>query len=903
MAERSARVRLEAIVGPFQSAMASASRSVHKLAADVSAMEKSANRDMRLLGEKTRNLGIGMTAGITAPYLLFAKTAIDTAGRANEALNRNRVVFGKHADEVEAWSEGSAKSMGLARHEAISTASTFANMFTEMGLGDDTARQMSMRLVELAADVGSFRDVDPSDMLVRMRAGVVGEYEPLRNMGIVLTDVAVRNEAVRLGLAGTREEATASALVQARYSLILQQTSKDQGDYARTAGEAVNAQRTATAAYKDAMAELGDNLLPLVAKGALTFADMAAVFGELPEGAQSAILAFGGMAAAIGPVLIVTGSLIRNIDLIRKTAPGAASALGKIGAIGGVAFATFTIFKNIAEIGRDSGRTFDDMVSSFARTSGELDDGARAALAAHLEVKGLTEAFAEAGVTVDDLYEASKRGMGGVTELGRRVKESSDLSGGQFQALGGFVNALEMGAEKGKAMNAVLGDQAFAAGEASEGIDDLVKELDDYLAKQFAAEEAGDRFNETLLNFADRVRAAQIEGDGLSTSLSDMTLQGLENRATLRDLASGIVDVITQMREQGRSEQEIAATSASMRESLIYTLTQLGFNRAEVERYIGVITQIPGNAHTAITADASQARSEIASVINALTDLQRKQVSSMIRQAHGLEPLDPNSWTPVPQANQSTWAPPAGLNTILSGGGPASTSARGNPQAEADAVARYLEEQWMQRMEQVKNRFHEGQATLDEYQRSLDEQMAREVPWTDRWVALQKEKADAARYWPDAVKSYLEGVYEHRKMIEDNMYELEVISKDKYLKILEDRLKGLEKYSDAWMAVYRQIQELEGKALESQLKMMEAFDRGREWQRKWMELADQRALSKSWELALNATAMTPAGSAGSSSVDNSRSYSPQFTVMTSDPAKAAALTNQKMRDGALLAGV
>jgi hypothetical protein len=323
------------------------------------------------------------------------------------------------------------------------------------------------------------------------------------------------------------------------------------------------------------------------------------------------------------------------------------------------------------------------------------------------------------------------------------------------------------------------------------------------------------------------------------------------------------------MAEQGKSPAEITDGLRAMADQLVATAVEYGAPIGKAREFADIILGIPTDHNTKLTVDTSGALREI---------VWYTQEQARILRDAGIETTGLSIRQPSPTLGSSPVQP------------------RPRSASGADDVARFLEEVWRQRMEGVKNRFQAGQATLEEYQRSLDELMAREVPWTDRWVALQQEKADAAKFWPDAVKSYLESVYQHRNELEDNQYQMEVISKDRYLAILEDRLKGLEEYSDAWMAVMRKIQEVEGDALEAQMRIMQAYDAGRKFERDWLELADQRALSDFW---LNARPLPTGVAAGSTSINNSKSLTLNVPMTTSSPER---VTNDTLRAGALAMG-
>jgi hypothetical protein len=60
---------------------------------------------------------------------------------------------------------------------------------------------------------------------------------------------------------------------------------------------------------------------------------------------------------------------------------------------------------------------------------------------------------------------------------------------------------------------------------------------------------------------------------------------------------------------------------------------------------------------------------------------------------------------------------------------------------------------------------------------------------------------------------------DHQREIEDNMYEDAKTSADDYLAILNKRLKGEEQYSDAWMAIEREITAVKKDQADAQKKI------------------------------------------------------------------------------------
>lgn len=192
------------------------------------------------------------------------KGAVTAASSMNESASKSRVVFGAAADEMAAFAKDSASSMGLSTQAATEMAGTFGNLFTAMGISRGGAAEMSKGILQLGADLASFNNIPVEEALLKIRAGLVGETEPLRTLGVNLNAVAIEQEAMRLGLLKTGETLSAANKSQAAYSLILQQTKNAQGDFERTSDGLANQQRRLGAEVDNLKAKMGSALLPVV---------------------------------------------------------------------------------------------------------------------------------------------------------------------------------------------------------------------------------------------------------------------------------------------------------------------------------------------------------------------------------------------------------------------------------------------------------------------------------------------------------------------------------------------------------------------------------------------------------------------------------------------------------------
>lgn len=194
----------------------------------------------------------------------FVGHAIQEASNLNETINKSSVVFGQSAGDIKAWGEQAATSMGLSENAAIGAASTIGNLLLSTGTAPEKIAPMSKSIVQLASDLASFNNISTDDALAKLQSGLVGQERPLRELGVAISAASVDAEALALGFKKINGQFTEGEKVQARYSLIFKQTTTAQGDFARTSDQLANSQRIVSAEWDDAVAHLGQALIPAV---------------------------------------------------------------------------------------------------------------------------------------------------------------------------------------------------------------------------------------------------------------------------------------------------------------------------------------------------------------------------------------------------------------------------------------------------------------------------------------------------------------------------------------------------------------------------------------------------------------------------------------------------------------
>jgi hypothetical protein len=220
-----------------------------------------------------------MTAGISVAAVGLGAKAVELASDFDESMSKTQAIFRSGADSIIASSKEAATAVGLSRGEFLEAASSFGVFGTAAGLSGDDLAKFSSDLVRTSADVASFNNLRPEEALEKLRAGLSGETEPLKQLGILFNAAAVDAKALKMGLADMNGEITEGSKIIARQALIMEQLGAQGalGDFAKTSGGLANQQRILTARLKDVGITIGTALLPIAMRLAEAVSDLIAV--------------------------------------------------------------------------------------------------------------------------------------------------------------------------------------------------------------------------------------------------------------------------------------------------------------------------------------------------------------------------------------------------------------------------------------------------------------------------------------------------------------------------------------------------------------------------------------------------------------------------------------------------
>lgn len=301
----------------------------------------SAKAEQQMLGS-VAGLAKKAAATFAAGFVIdkAASAFVESIGLASdlgESTSKAGVVFGDFADEVERFASTAPTALGQTRAQALEATGTFGNLLRSVGLTEETSAKFSTSMVGLASDLASFNNTDPAEALDALRAGLVGETEPLKRFGVNMNEAALKQKAMELGLSDGKTALDSNAKAQAAYALIMEQTALAQGDFERTSGGLANQQRILSASWTEAKTALGAGLLPALTSVMPAITEMVNGLGPALGDIGGA---FGQALGAIGPELGVligeVAPLVGDIvGVFSGVAPGIFAVLEQM--LGGIA--------------------------------------------------------------------------------------------------------------------------------------------------------------------------------------------------------------------------------------------------------------------------------------------------------------------------------------------------------------------------------------------------------------------------------------------------------------------------------------------------------------------------------------------------------------------------------------
>ena len=124
--------------------------------------------------------------------------------------------------------------LGVDPTKAMTYMATIQSLGTSFGLASDKAYILSKNLTQLAYDEGSYWNKGVAETFTAMSSAISGEIEPIRRLGVDLSQARLQQELLALGFNKQVSSLSQADKAVLRYIAIIKQTANVQGNLAQT---------------------------------------------------------------------------------------------------------------------------------------------------------------------------------------------------------------------------------------------------------------------------------------------------------------------------------------------------------------------------------------------------------------------------------------------------------------------------------------------------------------------------------------------------------------------------------------------------------------------------------------------------------------------------------------------
>ena len=295
-------------------------------------MDKIKN-NMQNIGQNMQNVGANLTKYVSLPLAAVGAAALHSAMELEASQAKYETVFAGMTESSDAFIREFQKLTPATTAEARNMASGMQDLLVPMGIARDEATRMTGEFMHVAGALTNFNSGThtAADVTRALQSAMTGQYDSLKALGIQLDVNTVKQKAVEMGLVSNVNEVTKATQAQVLLAEIYAQSGDALNAYTEENLDAKTQLGLLKAEALDVAAKFGEVMLPIlrdvieVVRGAIEW------FGGLTEGQRKVIVIVGALAAALGPLLLVLGSLIVAMPAL----------VAGVGAVG-TAFTLFT---------------------------------------------------------------------------------------------------------------------------------------------------------------------------------------------------------------------------------------------------------------------------------------------------------------------------------------------------------------------------------------------------------------------------------------------------------------------------------------------------------------------------------------------------------------------------------
>ncbi len=196
----------------------------------------------------------------------FLGDAVTSINDYVEGVNLFQVSMGEYYDEAFAYAELVNEKMGIDTAQWMDAQGTFALMAKGFGIASGQAYELSESLTELAYDISSLKNKKPEEVVNKLRSALAGELEPIRELGLSISQATLQEYALSKGINESVASMTEQEKALLRSVKVLEDSRRIEyvGDFAKTLESPANAMRVLNQQITQFKRAIGSVMLPAI---------------------------------------------------------------------------------------------------------------------------------------------------------------------------------------------------------------------------------------------------------------------------------------------------------------------------------------------------------------------------------------------------------------------------------------------------------------------------------------------------------------------------------------------------------------------------------------------------------------------------------------------------------------
>ena len=227
-----------------------------------------ANKSSKSIGGLKASLG--KIAGILAAgfsiraIVNMGKEAVSLASDLMEVQNVVDTAFGSMSQKMEDFADTAIETYGISKLTAKNIGSTYTAMARGMGQSLDEATDKALEMTGRVADIASFYNLTIDRANTIGRAVYSGETEPLKQIGVIMTEDQLAAFALANGYDTLYKNMNAAQKLEVRQAYFLSQTNLAAGDFVKTQDSWANQTKILSERWKEFLSVLGSGLIQIL---------------------------------------------------------------------------------------------------------------------------------------------------------------------------------------------------------------------------------------------------------------------------------------------------------------------------------------------------------------------------------------------------------------------------------------------------------------------------------------------------------------------------------------------------------------------------------------------------------------------------------------------------------------